>query len=215
MKQEKERYTFNATEFNEKMMKGQFKKIYPVIARQILERTGITSGRCIDLGGGPGMLAVELAKASALKVTVCDVTFECIALAKENSLEHGVEERVSAVQGAAEKLPFNDNSIDLVVSRGSIFFWEDQQQGLAEVFRVLRPSGWAYIGGGFGTAELLQEILAEKADDLKWDRERQERLAKNPPGHFEAMLLKLGIDGIVQRGEAGMWIIFKKSTTLL
>jgi len=215
MKQEKERYTFNATEFNEKMMKGQFKKIYPVIARQILERTGITSGRCIDLGGGPGMLAVELAKASALKVTVCDVTFECIALAKENSLEHGVEERVSAVQGAAEKLPFNDNSIDLVVSRGSIFFWEDQQQGLAEVFRVLRPGGWAYIGGGFGTAELLQEILAEKADDLKWDRERQERLAKNPPGHFEAMLLKLGIDGIVQRGEAGMWIIFKKSTTLL
>ena len=215
MKQEKERYTFNATEFNEKMMKGQFKKIYPVIARQILERTGITSGRCIDLGGGPGMLAVELAKASALKVTVCDVTFECIALAKENSLEHGVEERVSAVQGAAEKLPFDDNSIDLVVSRGSIFFWEDQQQGLAEVFRVLRPSGWAYIGGGFGTAELLQEILAEKADDLKWDRERQERLAKNPPGHFEAMLLKLGIDGIVQRGEAGMWIIFKKSTTLL
>ena len=215
MRQEKERYTFNATEFNEKMMKGQFKKIYPVIARQILERTGITSGRCIDLGGGPGMLAVELAKASALKVTVCDVTFECIALAKENSLEHGVEERVSAVQGAAEKLPFNDNSIDLVVSRGSIFFWEDQQQGLAEVFRVLRPSGWAYIGGGFGTAELLQEILAEKADDLKWDRERQERLAKNPPGHFEAMLLKLGIDGIVQRGEAGMWIIFKKSTTLL
>ncbi len=215
MRQEKERYTFNATEFNEKMMKGQFKKIYPVIARQILERTGITSGRCIDLGGGPGMLAVELAKASALKVTVCDVTFECIALAKENSLEHGVEERVSAVQGAAEKLPFDDNSIDLVVSRGSIFFWEDQQQGLAEVFRVLRPSGWAYIGGGFGTAELLQEILAEKADDLKWDRERQERLAKNPPGHFEAMLLKLGIDGIVQRGEAGMWIIFKKSTTLL
>ena len=197
------------------MMKGQFKKIYPVIARQILERTGITSGRCIDLGGGPGMLAVELAKASALKVTVCDVTFECIALAKENSLEHGVEERVSAVQGASEKLTFNDKSIDLVVSRGSIFFWEDQQQGLAEVFRVLRPCGWAYIVGGFGTAELLQEILAEKADDLKWDRERQERLAKNPPGHFEAMLLKLGIDGIVQRGEAGMWIIFKKSTTLL
>ena len=215
MKQEKEKYTFNAAEFNEKVMKGQFKKIYPVIARQILERTGITSGRCIDLGGGPGMLAVELAKASALDVTVCDLTLECVALAKENSREHGVDGRVSAVQGAAEKLPFDDNSIDLVVSRGSIFFWEDQQQGLAEVFRVLRPSGWAYIGGGFGTAELLQEILAEKADDLKWDRERQERLAKNPPGHFEAMLLKLGIDGIVQRGEAGMWIIFKKSTTLL
>ncbi len=214
MKQEKEKYTFNAAEFNEKVMKGQFKKIYPVIARQILERTGITSGRCIDLGGGPGMLAVELAKASALDVTVCDLTLECVALAKENSREHGVDGRVSAVQGAAEKLPFDDNSIDLVVSRGSIFFWEDQQQGLSEVYRVLRPGGWASIGGGFGTAELLQEILAEKANDLRWDKERKERLAKNPPGHFEAMLLKLGIEGIVERGEAGMWIIFKKSTIL-
>jgi ubiquinone/menaquinone biosynthesis C-methylase UbiE len=135
-------------------------------------------------------------------------------LAKENSREHGVHDRVSAVQGSAEKLPFDNNSVDLVVSRGSIFFWEDQQQGLAEVYRVLRSGGWAYIGGGFGTAELLQEILAEKADDLKWDRERKERLAKNPPGYFEAMLLKLGIDGIVERGEAGMWIIFKKSTIL-
>ncbi len=214
MKQEKERYTFNAAEFNEKVMKGQFKKIYPVIARQILERTGITSGHCIDLGGGPGMLAVELAKASALDVTVCDVTLECVALAKENSREHGVDERVSAVQGAAEKLPFDDNSVDLVVSRGSIFFWEDQQQGISEVYRVLRPGGWGYIGGGFGTAELLQEILAEKANDLRWDKERKERLAKNPPGHFEAMLQKLGIEGIVERGEAGLWIIFKKSTIL-
>jgi len=207
-------YTFNAAEYNEKVMKGHFKKIYPVIARQILERTGITSGRCIDLGGGPGMLAVELAKASALDVTVCDVTFECVALAKENSREHGVHERISAVQGTAEKLPFNDNSIDLVVSRGSIFFWEDQQKGLSEAYRVLRPGGWAYIGGGFGTAELLQEIMAEKADDPKWDAQRKERLAKNPPGHFEAMLLKLGIEGIVERGEAGMWIIFRKSTIL-
>ncbi len=214
MKQEKESYTFNAAEFNEKVMKGHFKKIYPVIARQILERTGITSGRCIDLGGGPGMLAVELAKASTLDVMVCDVTAECVALAKENSQEHGVHERVSAVQGSAEKLPFDDNSVDLVVSRGSIFFWENQQQGISEVYRVLRPGGWGYIGGGFGTAELLQEIMAEKADDPTWDAQRKERLAKNPPGHFEAMLLNLGIDGIVERGEAGMWIIFKKSTTL-
>ena len=206
-------YTFNAAEFNEKVMKGHFKKIYPVIAKQILERTGITSDRCIDLGGGPGMLAVELAKASTLDVMVCDVTVECVALAKENSQEHGVHERVSAVQGSAEKLPFDDNSVDLVVSRGSIFFWENQQQGISEVYRVLRPGGWGYIGGGFGTAELLQEIMAEKADDPTWDAQRKERLAKNPPGHFEAMLLNLGIDGIVERGEAGMWIIFKKSTT--
>ena len=161
------------------------------------------------------MLGVELAKASTLEVTVCDVTLECVELAKENSREHGVHDRVSAVHGAAEKLPFDNNSIDLVVSRGSIFFWEDQAQGLQEVYRVLREGGWACIGGGFGTAELLQEVLAAKGDDPEWDKHRKERLAKNPPGHFEAILQKLGINGVVERSDAGMWIIFTKQATEL
>jgi len=208
-------YTMNATEYNERVMKGHFKKIYPVIARQIVERTGITNGHCIDLGGGPGMLAISLAKITDLDVTVYDLMAECVELAIENSREHDVGERVAALQGAAEEMPFDDNSADLVVSRGSIFFWEDQQKGLSEVYRVLRPGGWAYIGGGFGTIELLLEVQAQRASDPKWDRERKERFAKNPPGHFENILLALGIDGVVERGDAGMWIIFRKSTTLL
>ena len=33
--------------------------------------------------------------------------------------------------------------MDLVVSRGSIYFWEDQGRGLLEILRVLRPGGLA------------------------------------------------------------------------
>jgi ubiquinone/menaquinone biosynthesis C-methylase UbiE len=200
----------NAAEFNEKIMKGHFRKIYPVIAAQIVERTGVASGRCIDLGGGPGMLGVCLAKISSLKVTVLDLMPECVELARENSREECVEDRVDAIQGVAEKLPFDDGSADLVVSRGSIFFWQDQAQGLAEVYRVLRPGGWAWIGGGFGSAELLREIEAARADDPEWNRKRKERMTQNPPEHFRAMLQRLGIDGVVEHQEAGMWIIFQK-----
>jgi ubiquinone/menaquinone biosynthesis C-methylase UbiE len=200
----------NAAEFNEKIMKGHFRKIYPVIAGQIVERTGVTSGRCIDLGGGPGMLAVCIAKISSLKVTVVDLMPECVELARENSAEAGVGDRVDAMQGVAEALPFRDETVDLVVSRGSIFFWQDQARGLAEVFRVLRPGGWAWIGGGFGTAELLREIEDAKADDPEWNRKRKERMTQNPPEHFRVMLQRLGIDGVVEHQEAGMWIIIQK-----
>jgi len=203
-------YTMNAADFNEKIMKGHFRKIYPVVAAQIVERTGVTSGRCIDLGGGPGMLAVCMARITSLQVTVVDLMPECVGLARENSLEAGVADRVDAMQGRAEALPFDDGSIDLVMSRGSIFFWEDQQKGLAEVWRVLRPGGWAWIGGGFGTAELLREIEEKKAGDPEWRRKRKERMQQNPPGHFRAMLERLGIDGVVEHQEAGMWIIFRK-----
>jgi ubiquinone/menaquinone biosynthesis C-methylase UbiE len=203
-------YTMNAAEFNEKIMKGHFRKIYPVIAAQIIERTGVSAGRCIDLGGGPGMLAVCIAKITSMKVTVVDLMPECVELARENSAEAGVGDRVDAIQGVAEELPFEDGSVDLVVSRGSIFFWQDQQQGLVEVYRVLRPGGWAWIGGGFGTAELLREIEAKRADDPEWNRKRKERMTQNPPEHFRAMLERLGIEGVVEHQEAGMWIIFQK-----
>ena len=203
-------YTMNAAEFNEKIMKGHFKKIYPVIAAQIVERTDVRSGHCIDLGGGPGMLGVCIAKITALRVTVVDLMPECVELARENSAEAGVADRVDAVQGVAEALPFEDGAVDLVVSRGSIFFWQDQARGLAEAYRVLRPGGWAWIGGGFGTAELLREIEAAKADEPEWNRKRKERMTQNPPEHFHAMLQRLGIDGVVEHQEAGTWIIFQK-----
>jgi ubiquinone/menaquinone biosynthesis C-methylase UbiE len=203
-------YTMDAVEFNEKVMKGHFRKVYPEIARQVINRTGVITGRCIDLGGGPGMLGICIAKATLLRVTVVDLMQECVDLVRKNSIEEGYSHRVDAMQGVAEDLPFADSSIDLVVSRGSIFFWEDQLQGLAEVFRVLRPGGWAFIGGGFGTMALLREVEQLRADDPEWSRKRKERMTKNPPEHYRSLLERLGISGTVEHEEAGTWIIFSK-----
>jgi ubiquinone/menaquinone biosynthesis C-methylase UbiE len=203
-------YAMDAMEFNEKVMKGHFRKVYPEIARQVINRTGVVTGRCIDLGGGPGMLGICIAGITLLRVTVVDLMQECVELVGKNSTEEGYAHRVDAMQGVAEDLPFADSSIDLVVSRGSIFFWEDQQQGLAEVFRVLRPGGWAFIGGGFGTLELLREIEQLRADDPVWSRKRKERMKKNPPEHYQALLERLGIEGTVEHEDAGTWIIFRK-----
>jgi ubiquinone/menaquinone biosynthesis C-methylase UbiE len=204
-------YQMNAVEYNEKVMKGHFKKIYPVIASQIVERTGITSGVCIDLGGGPGMLGISLAKITDLKVTVYDLMPECVDLVPQNSLENGVSDRVDAIQGMAEDMKFEDNSVDLVVSRGSVFFWEDQKKGLSEVYRVLKPGGWGYIGGGFGTKELMEEIHKQKEkEDPEWVEKKKERMRKNPPGHFQRIIEELGFGGTVDAREAGTWIIFQK-----
>ena len=44
---------------------------------------------------------------------------------------------IRTVAGAAERLPFDDNSFGLVVSRFSAHHWRDIEQGLREVRRVL------------------------------------------------------------------------------
>jgi hypothetical protein len=40
----------NARRYDEQTMKGLFRKIYPVIAQQILARTGVRTGLCMDHG---------------------------------------------------------------------------------------------------------------------------------------------------------------------
>jgi ubiquinone/menaquinone biosynthesis C-methylase UbiE len=200
----------NAQRYNEQTMKGLFRKIYPVIAQQIIARTGIRAGLCIDLGGGPGMLGVRLAQASQLWVEIVDPLAECVELARENIAEHKLQHRVGASAGRAEEIAFPEASVDLVASRGSVYFWEDQRQGLREIFRVLRPGGWACVGGGFGNKELRDEILAAKADDVEWNRQRRERGDRHPPEHFRALLAELGIAGEVESGERGMWMVFQK-----
>jgi len=203
-------FSMNARKYNEETMKGLFRKIYPVIAEQAIARTGVRKGLCLDIGGGPGMLGICLAEASDLAVMVVDPLADCIELARENIAERGLDHRVGARQGSAEALPYADETVDLVVSRGSIYFWDDQRQGLREIHRVLRPGGWAYVGGGFGSIELKNEILADMADNEEWNRKREARGRKHPPGHFQSLVEELGLDGAVENGDAGMWIVFRK-----
>jgi ubiquinone/menaquinone biosynthesis C-methylase UbiE len=49
--------------------------------------------------------------------------------------------RVRLRQAVAEKLPFPDGSFDLVFSTMTFHHWADQRAGIAEVGRVLTPSG--------------------------------------------------------------------------
>jgi ubiquinone/menaquinone biosynthesis C-methylase UbiE len=55
---------------------------------------------------------------------------------------------VRFVQGAAEDLPFDSASFDLVVSSMSFHHWADQRAGLGEIRRVLAPGGLFALADG-------------------------------------------------------------------
>ena len=60
---------------------------------------------------------------------------------------------------SAETLPVPDQSADLVVSSLSFHHWADQQKGLHEIARVLRPKGYFCLADH---AMLLTKLLGEK-----------------------------------------------------
>jgi ubiquinone/menaquinone biosynthesis C-methylase UbiE len=53
--------------------------------------------------------------------------------------------RVSLQLGNVMALPFEDNYFDIVYSINCIYFWQPPTQGLAEIYRVLKPEGTVAI----------------------------------------------------------------------
>ena len=128
---------------------GRFAPVYPALARQIVQDFGITKGVCVDVGGGCGTLAIALAKITDLNVYMLDIDPWAVRLCNLLVDEAGLTGRIISIEGAAQDMYVRDSFADLVVSRGSIFFWPDQLAGVLECYRILKPGGVAYIGGGF------------------------------------------------------------------
>ena len=102
----------------------------------------------LDVGTGPGRLPLLIAaQYPHMSVSGVDLSAEMIARATAAA-------DVRATPGArpisfriadVTHLPFDDRSVDLVVSTISMHHWADLAAGLREVVRVLRPGARAWI----------------------------------------------------------------------
>jgi ubiquinone/menaquinone biosynthesis C-methylase UbiE len=139
-----------------------FKEVYPSLAEQILGDYNVREGTCADIGCGPAYLSIEVAKRSNLKIIGVDIDPEAVRIARKNVEREGLTGRIGIEQGDVHELRFQDGAIDLVISRGSFPFWNNTAQAFREIYRVLKPGGVAFVGGGMGRA-----ITPEKKAAIK------------------------------------------------
>ena len=98
--------------------------------------------RVADLGCGAGtdsLVAAQMVGPDG-SVTGIDMTPEMLARARAAAEELGAG-NVEFAEGEVERLPFADESIDVVISNGVIDLVPDKDAVFAEIFRVLRPGG--------------------------------------------------------------------------
>jgi len=100
----------------------------------------------LDLGSGAGFDCFLAAKkvGESGKVIGVDMTEEMIAKAKENAEKNGYE-NVEFRLGEIEKLPIEDNSIDVAISNCVINLVPDKKQAFKEIYRVLKNGGKIYL----------------------------------------------------------------------
>ncbi|WP_010244823.1 class I SAM-dependent methyltransferase [Acetivibrio cellulolyticus] len=202
-----------AYEFDE-IADGTFFPIYPVIAQQIVEKTGIKSGTCLDIGSGGGHLGLSLAQITNMNVILLDKQEDALNIAVERANDWGIASRTSTVLGDVQDMPFREGVIDLCISRGSVWFWEDKKKGFEEIYRVLAKGGMAYIGGGFGNQELKEQIdIKMKQVDSEWPKSRQKFVGGTTRELFEQIMNQIGILSFeIMDDEKGIWVVFQKES---
>lgn len=94
--------------------------------------------RILDVGGGTGALARHLHKAAGAQVTVLDPTPEMLRYIPADGPIHGVV-------GAAEAMPFTDDSFDALIVTDAFHHFRDQPGAVAEFRRVVRPGGGVVV----------------------------------------------------------------------
>jgi ubiquinone/menaquinone biosynthesis C-methylase UbiE len=102
-----------------------------------------TGADVLEVAPGPGYLAVEIARLGQFYVTGLDISRSFVEIASDNARQAAVS--IDFRRGDAARLPFEEESFDLVVCQAAFKNFTEPGSALAEMYRVLRRGGTAVI----------------------------------------------------------------------
>jgi ubiquinone/menaquinone biosynthesis C-methylase UbiE len=121
-------------------------RLYGRVAADLVAAAFPPGARILDVGTGPGLLPLRIAAACPqLTVHAVDLSPQMIDRARQTAAAAGQAEAVTFTVADVARLPFPDDTFDLVVSTISQHHWTDPGAGLRELNRVLRPEAQAWI----------------------------------------------------------------------
>ena len=98
--------------------------------------------KVLDLACGTGDSTIAIARGlPRAKVTGLDLSEGMLKVMEGKVEKEGLGDRITAVRGDGECLPFADGTFDRVSIAFGIRNFQNREQGLAEMLRVLRPGG--------------------------------------------------------------------------
>jgi ubiquinone/menaquinone biosynthesis C-methylase UbiE len=196
----------------DRIVREVFAPIYPIIAEQIIQKTKLNQGKCLDAGCGTGALGRAMANLTDMEVLFFDQSNEMMELVQQYVKEEDLTPRSSYLVGDIHNIPCEDNMLDLVISRGSIPFWDDWEKAYTEIYRVLKKDGKAYIGGGFGNAKLRDEIKNKMSKrNPNWSKKPYKQNMENKRKELPQIMQSINpVFYEIIDDESGFWIYMSK-----
>lgn len=154
------RYT-GYSKVNQKELEGIQRERWKEQLKRLL--SGNQTLKVLDIGTGPGFFTIILEELGYTKITGIDVSNKMLEVAKENIQKYGKEHSsIQLMQMDAQKLEFDSESFDIIVSRNVTWNLENPQQAYSEWLRVLKSNGRLFIFDANWYAFLQNESLAKE-----------------------------------------------------
>lgn len=142
----------------------------------VREQIGAVAGlRVLEVACGRGGFVRELARAGA-RVTGCDFSEAALRVGQLKLRNGSGKSAAALIQSDAQKLPFADESFDVVVSCETIEHVPDAQGAVREMYRVARGGGQLFLttpnyANFMGLYELYSLVRhPARKDDQPFDR---------------------------------------------
>ncbi|PTX63568.1 demethylmenaquinone methyltransferase/2-methoxy-6-polyprenyl-1,4-benzoquinol methylase [Kordia periserrulae] len=110
--------------------------------KKVVKLVGDTNPKSVlDIATGTADLAINLVKTGAERIVGLDISPGMLEVGKQKIKKKELHDKIEMVLGDGEKLPFEDNSFDAITVAFGVRNFENLEQGLQEIYRVLKPKG--------------------------------------------------------------------------
>jgi demethylmenaquinone methyltransferase / 2-methoxy-6-polyprenyl-1,4-benzoquinol methylase len=110
------------------------------VANRVRERSQLSDSRILDVACGTGDLALKLFETTGAEVFATDFCRPMLSIAATK-----IGDGIRLVEGDALRLPFRDDSFDVVTIAFGLRNLASVKDGLAELHRVLKCGGWLAV----------------------------------------------------------------------
>ena len=151
---------------------GGIKTVHTVAVNAFINK----NKKVLEIGSNTGFTSVNLALLTGCEVVGIDINPESVKKATEYALKMGVQDKVKFICASASKLPFEDNTFDMVWASNVTSFISDKNLAIEEYSRVLKVGGTLAVIPIYYRSKVPADIVKGVSEAIgteikEWDKQ--------------------------------------------